>query len=56
MFGSSGGAGIHTFTVGSASSITVGMAVTGTGNIGENDRYWFYCGIPVQYLCNKCRW
>jgi hypothetical protein len=33
--GSSGGAGIHTFTVGSASSITVGMAVTGTGNIGE---------------------
>jgi len=33
--GSSGGPGIHTFTVGSASSITVGMAVTGTGNIGE---------------------
>ena len=33
--GSSGGSGIHTFTVGSASSITVGMAVTGTGNIGE---------------------
>jgi hypothetical protein len=33
--GSSGGAGIHTFTVGSASSIRVGMAVTGTGNIGE---------------------
>lgn len=33
--GSSGGAGIHTFTVGSASSITVGMAVTGTGNIGD---------------------
>ena len=33
--GQSGGAGIHTFTVGSASSITVGMAVTGTGNIGE---------------------
>ena len=33
--GYSGGAGIHTFTVGSASSITVGMAVTGTGNIGE---------------------
>ena len=33
--GSSGGAGINTFTVGSASSITVGMAVTGTGNIGE---------------------
>lgn len=33
--GSSGGAGIHTFSVGSASSITVGMAVTGTGNIGE---------------------
>lgn len=33
--GSSGGAGIHTFTVGSASTITVGMAVTGTGNIGE---------------------
>jgi len=33
--GSSGGAGIHTFTVGSASSIAVGMAVTGTGNIGE---------------------
>jgi hypothetical protein len=33
--GSSGGAGIHTFAVGSASSITVGMAVTGTGNIGE---------------------
>jgi hypothetical protein len=30
-----GGPGIHTFTVGSASSITVGMAVTGTGNIGE---------------------
>jgi hypothetical protein len=33
--GSSGGPGIHTFTVGSASSISVGMAVTGTGNIGE---------------------
>lgn len=33
--GQSGGPGIHTFTVGSASSITVGMAVTGTGNIGE---------------------
>ena len=33
--GSSGGPGIHTFTVGSASSIRVGMAVTGTGNIGE---------------------
>jgi hypothetical protein len=33
--GSSGGAGIHTFSVGSASSIRVGMAVTGTGNIGE---------------------
>ena len=33
--GQSGGAGIHTFTVSSASSITVGMAVTGTGNIGE---------------------
>ena len=33
--GSSGGPGISTFTVGSASSITVGMAVTGTGNIGE---------------------
>lgn len=33
--GSSGGAGIHTFTVGSASSIRIGMAVTGTGNIGE---------------------
>jgi hypothetical protein len=33
--GQSGGAGIHTFTVGSASSIRVGMAVTGTGNIGE---------------------
>jgi hypothetical protein len=33
--GYSGGPGIHTFTVGSASSITVGMAVTGTGNIGE---------------------
>jgi hypothetical protein len=33
--GSSGGSGIHTFTVGSASSIRVGMAVTGTGNIGE---------------------
>ena len=33
--GQSGGSGIHTFTVGSASSITVGMAVTGTGNIGE---------------------
>jgi hypothetical protein len=33
--GSSGGPGIHTFSVGSASSITVGMAVTGTGNIGE---------------------
>jgi hypothetical protein len=33
--GSSGGAGIHTFTVGSASSITVGMAVTGQGNIGQ---------------------
>jgi hypothetical protein len=33
--GTSGGAGIHTFTVGSASSIRVGMAVTGTGNIGE---------------------
>lgn len=33
--GYSGGAGIHTFTVGSASSIRVGMAVTGTGNIGE---------------------
>ena len=33
--GQSGGPGIHTFTVGSASSIRVGMAVTGTGNIGE---------------------
>jgi hypothetical protein len=33
--GSNGGPGIHTFTVGSASSIRVGMAVTGTGNIGE---------------------
>ena len=33
--GFSGGPGIHTFTVGSASSIRVGMAVTGTGNIGE---------------------
>ena len=33
--GSSGGAGINTITVGSGSSITVGMAVTGTGNIGE---------------------
>ena len=33
--GFSGGAGIHTFGVGSASSIRVGMAVTGTGNIGE---------------------
>jgi hypothetical protein len=33
--GQSGGAGIHTFAVGSASSIRVGMAVTGTGNIGE---------------------
>jgi hypothetical protein len=33
--GFSGGAGIHTFTVGSASSVRVGMAVTGTGNIGE---------------------
>jgi hypothetical protein len=33
--GSSGGAGIHTFAVGSASSIRIGMAVTGTGNIGE---------------------
>ena len=30
-----GGAGINTITVGSASSITVGMAVTGQGNIGE---------------------
>jgi hypothetical protein len=30
-----GGPGIHTITVGSASSIVVGMAVTGTGNIGE---------------------
>jgi hypothetical protein len=33
--GYTGGPGIHTITVGSASSITVGMAVTGTGNIGE---------------------
>ena len=33
--GNSGGAGIHTFTVGSGTSIRVGMAVTGTGNIGE---------------------
>jgi hypothetical protein len=33
--GQSGGAGIHTFTVGSASSITVGMAVTGQGNTGQ---------------------
>jgi hypothetical protein len=33
--GQSGGPGIHTFTVGSASSIRIGMAVTGTGNIGE---------------------
>ena len=30
-----GGAGINTITVGSASSIIVGMAVTGQGNIGE---------------------
>jgi hypothetical protein len=30
-----GGAGINTITVSSASSITVGMAVTGQGNIGE---------------------
>jgi hypothetical protein len=30
-----GGAGINTITVGSASSIVVGMAVTGQGNIGE---------------------
>lgn len=33
--GSTGGAGIHTIAVGSASSVRVGMAVTGTGNIGE---------------------
>lgn len=30
-----GGAGINTITVSTASSITVGMAVTGQGNIGE---------------------
>ena len=30
-----GGAGINTITVGSASSIIVGMAVTGQGNIGQ---------------------
>ena len=33
--GFSGGPGIHTITVGTASSIRIGMAVTGTGNIGE---------------------
>jgi hypothetical protein len=30
-----GGAGIHTITVSTASSIRIGMAVTGQGNIGE---------------------
>ena len=33
--GQSGGPGIHTLVVGSASNLIVGMAVTGTGNIGE---------------------
>jgi hypothetical protein len=33
--GQSGGPGIHTFTVGTASSIRIGMAVTGQGNIGQ---------------------
>jgi hypothetical protein len=33
--GQSGGPGIHTITVSTASSIRIGMAVTGTGNIGE---------------------
>jgi len=33
--GLSGSSGINTITVSSGSSITVGMAVTGTGNVGE---------------------
>jgi hypothetical protein len=33
--GSSGGAGIHTFSVASSSNIRIGMAVTGTGNAGD---------------------
>ena len=33
--GQSGGPGIHTITVSTASSIRIGMAVTGQGNIGE---------------------
>jgi hypothetical protein len=33
--GLSGGPGIHTITVGTASSIRIGMAVTGQGNIGQ---------------------
>jgi len=33
--GQSGGPGINTISVASASNLTVGMAVTGTGNIGE---------------------
>lgn len=33
--GQSGGPGIHTISVDSASNILIGMAVTGTGNIGE---------------------
>jgi len=46
--GSSGGPGIHTFTVGSASSITVGMAVTGTGNIGETTGIGSVAGLQFN--------